>query len=93
MKVNISEKVYQPGEVASNEAAMVAADHWFMYQDNKKRGGYETFGEWKKANPDHPMAKMPWPNNEFVLNMSTRYHYDYFVRTYGTKPKSEFELD
>lgn len=91
MKVNISEKVYQPGEVASNEAAMVAAYHWTIYQDNKKRGGYETFAEWKKLNPDHPCAKWPWPDNEFMIVF---HHFkNYFKRVYGTIPKSEFELD
>lgn len=38
---------------------------------NKKHGElYDTFGQWKKENPNNPIAKMNYPDNEYLQVIS-----------------------
>lgn len=38
---------------------------------NKKHGElYDTFGQWKKQNPNNPIAKMNYPDNEYLQVIS-----------------------
>lgn len=38
---------------------------------NKKHGElYDTFGQWKKKNPNNPIAKMNYPDNEYLQVIS-----------------------
>lgn len=38
---------------------------------NKKHGElYDTFGQWKKQNPNNPIAKMDYPDNEYLQVIS-----------------------
>lgn len=61
----------------ANRAQGVRALHNYY----KNRGGYETFAEWKKKNPNHPGNKYPFPENEYMMVL--RFYFDYFVEKYG----------
>lgn len=54
---------------------LVKASHRALMNEeirlNKKQGElYDTFGQWKKENPNNPIAKMNYPDNEYLQVIS-----------------------
>lgn len=43
-------------------------EHFYLQMVEQRFGqrSYDTFGEWKKENPNHPLAKMNYPDYEYL---------------------------
>lgn len=71
---------------------LVRASHRALMNEEikyKKKHGelYDTFGQWKKQNPNNPIAKMNYPDNEYLQVIST------FKAYFNSKLSFDDELD
>lgn len=61
----------------------IRSDHNFLKaQENKTGYKYETFGAWRRANPDKPAASKNYPDDEYLLVI--RAYRDYFDKKYAS---------
>lgn len=52
---------------------LVKASHRALMNEEiklNKKHLYDTFGQWKKQNPNNPIAKMNYPDNEYLQVIS-----------------------
>lgn len=71
-KKTIEPKIYTEWELNTRVEQMITAAHNELAHNERANGKryYETFGEWKKANPNNPVAKKNYPNDEYVMVIS-----------------------
>lgn len=63
---------YTYDDVLAKAKTLVNAAHNELARDEKlhNKRFYETFGEWKKENPLHPLASKNYPEDEYVMVIS-----------------------
>ena len=91
MKVNVSERIYTDAELDNYEEQRIEVRQRYYHERFLKEGNFETFGEWKKRCPNHPLAKMNYPNHYYLQVISE--HIKYFNKKYGCEPKKLTKLD
>lgn len=67
MKMKVEPKTYTKQEVLKYAEGYVAAYHRQLERDMFY---HQTFGEWKKENPTHPLAIKNYPEEEYVQVIS-----------------------
>lgn len=84
-KVKVELKSYEPGEVYKYTKSFIREYHntLALHEKNTKRKQYDKFGEWKLQNPNNPMAKINYPDEEYVLVISA--YKKFFDNTYNSK--------
>lgn len=73
----IEPKNYEQWEVLEHTKKLVQVSHEIFANQEKAKGQrlYDTFGEWKKENPNHPIAKKNYPDNEYLQVISNYRQY------------------
>ena len=68
MKKNEDIRTYTLSELERFQKQYVVAAHNELVREEKRLGKkvFETFGEWQKKHPNHPIAKKDYPKDEFV---------------------------
>lgn len=95
MSKNIEPRQYTQWEVEEQVAGLVAAYHKTLAFTEKtfNKRFYEKFGEWKKLNPNNPVAKKNYPDNEYVLVISAYKKYFDMLAERATQDATTYELD
>lgn len=90
MKKTIEPRHYSQEELLTYAESYVRAAHNSCVREEQRCGEklYTTFGEWKKKNPDSPIAKKNYPENEFVEVIAA--YKSYFDNRYAEKVSIEF---
>lgn len=83
MKKTAEPRSYSQEELLTYAESYVRAAHNSCAREEQRYGEklYTTFGEWKKKNPDSPIAKKNYPENEFVEVIAA--YKSYFDKRYA----------
>lgn len=85
MKKIEKEIIYTKDEVINYQKKTIAKLHKQFDKENQNYGIYhQTFKEWKKDNPNHYLAKMYYPEEEYVEIIS--FYIKYFNSIAAVKP-------
>lgn len=71
-KTKVEPRHYEIWEVEASVNGLIRAAHAELAREEKQHNKrmYETFGEWKALNPNHPVAKKNYPHDEYVMVIS-----------------------
>lgn len=91
-KKNIEVKTYTEWELNNIAESVVNAAHNALAREEHRIGKrcYETFGEWCKLNPNHPVAKMNYPKDEYVMVISN--YKEYFDKKCAAKVAPSLDI-
>lgn len=72
-KTKTEPKIYTEWELNELAEKTVTAAHNALVMEERRLGkrAFETFGEWKALNPNNPVAKMNYPDDEYVMVINT----------------------
>ena len=57
-------------------AAITATHNYYKGLEQRDKGfHFETFGEWKKVNPNHKIANKLFPDDEYILIINQWFKY------------------
>lgn len=84
-KKTIEPKVYEDWVLYDALERCVISAHNELAQEERrqKKRMFGVFGEWKKENPTHSLAKMNYPNDEYIMVISA--YKNYFDKKYCAK--------
>jgi hypothetical protein len=77
----IEPKIYTQADAIKIAEGLIRVDHARLAAVEKKDGKryFETFGEWRKANPLNPVASKNYPEDEYVMVISAHIKYFDFI--------------
>lgn len=72
-KTKIEPKTYTQWKLNEYAEKLITVAHNSLVMEEKRVGKrcYETFGEWKATHSNHPVAKVNYPEDEYVIVIST----------------------
>lgn len=76
-KKTIELKAYAQEDIEKVTESYVRAAHNQYLREEQRHGEkiYPTFGEWKKKNPNNPIAKKNYPEEEFIQVIAAYHTY------------------